>query len=71
MEASPQYINELRVSQITGRAVQSLRNDRVAKRGIPYIKMGRSVRYDLRDVIRFMESRKVWTRDARRLTEDY
>ena len=29
------------------------------RKGIPYVKMNRSVRYALSDVIRFMESRKV------------
>ncbi len=55
------YINEKEVARITGRKVQTLRNDRNRGRGLPYIKMGRSVRYSLEDVIRFMESRKIAT----------
>ena len=59
MEKLPQYINERKVSEITGRALPTLRNDRHNKRGIPYCKVGRSVRYALMDVISFMKSRKI------------
>ena len=55
------YIDEKEVARITGRGLQTLRNDRHCGRGLPYIKMGRSVRYSLEDVIRFMESRKIAT----------
>ena len=63
MTPETRYVNENQVSKITGRAVQSLRNDRFLKKGIPYIKVGRSVRYDLRDVVDFMESRRIDTRN--------
>ena len=63
MTPETRYVNENQVSKITGRAVQSLRNDRFLKKGIPYIKVGRSVRYDLRDVIDFMESHRIDTRN--------
>jgi predicted DNA-binding transcriptional regulator AlpA len=55
------YIDEKEVSRITGRGLQTLRNDRHRGRGLPYIKMGRSVRYSFEDVINFMESRKITT----------
>lgn len=54
-----EYINEKEVSEIIGRALPTLRNDRHRRRGIPYVKIGRSVRYALRDVIAFMEDRKI------------
>jgi len=41
--------------------LSSLRNDRFIERGIPYIKIGRSVRYSLEDVLRFMEEHKIQT----------
>ena len=63
METENKYITEKEVAHITGRALQSLRNDRFLRRGIPYIKMGRSVRYSYGDVIAFMESRKIETED--------
>ena len=57
----PQYITEQEVSAITSRAIPTLRNDRHLKRGIPYCKISRSVRYKLQDVIDFMEGKKIQT----------
>jgi predicted DNA-binding transcriptional regulator AlpA len=56
------YIKEKEVARITGRGLQTLRNDRHRGRGLPYIKMGRSVRYSLEDVIAYMEARKIEVR---------
>jgi hypothetical protein len=61
MDSPKQYLTEKEVSPITRRALSTLRNDRSCGRGIPYIKVGRSVRHDLADVIRFMEEHKVQT----------
>jgi predicted DNA-binding transcriptional regulator AlpA len=63
MEAkvTARYLNERQVSKITGRALSTLRNERSKRRGIPYSKIGRSVRYNIKDVIQFMESRKIET----------
>jgi hypothetical protein len=61
MDSPKQYVTEREVNLITRRALSTLRNDRSSGRGIPYIKVGRSVRYDLADVIRFMEQHKVQT----------
>ena len=44
------YISEKELSAMTGRALQTLRNDRFNGRGFPYIKLGKSVRYD-REVV--------------------
>lgn len=57
-----QYIIEEKVSDMTGIALSTLRNDRLYKRRIPYYKIGRSVRYDQADVITFMESCKIKTK---------
>jgi hypothetical protein len=59
MEAK--YLNEVQVAEITGRALSTLRNERFCRRGIRYIKIGRSVRYDYTDVVRYMESHKIET----------
>lgn len=61
MQNNAKYVDERAVSQITGRALATLRNDRYVGQGIPYVKMGRSVRYRLDDVINYMESHKVKT----------
>jgi hypothetical protein len=55
------YLTEKDVKKITQRALPTLRNDRHRGKGIPYMKIGRSVRYNIQDVIDFMESRKVLT----------
>ena len=59
--ATTRYLNEVQVSDMTGRALSTLRNERSRNEGIPYIKIGRSVRYDLADVICFMDSHKIMT----------
>ena len=53
------YLNEKQLSEFTGIAVQTLRNWRQLRRGFPYSKVGRAVRYSVTDVEQFMESRKV------------
>jgi len=58
------YLKEVEVSQMTGLALPTLRNHRAARKGIPYVKMQKSVRYDLSDVIAFMDSNKVKTNTA-------
>jgi len=63
MENLPKYIDEKVVSEITGRALPTLRNDRHNRRGLPYSKFGRSVRYSLEDVVDFMESKKIVPED--------
>ena len=55
------YIKEKEVARITGRALPTLRNDRHHRRGIPYCKIGRSVRYCIDDVIAYMEAHKIKT----------
>ena len=58
---SKKYIPEKELSAMTGRALQTLRNDRFNGRGFPYIKMGRSIRYDEEVAIAIMEQSKVAT----------
>ena len=56
-----QLIDEKQVSEIIGRGLQSLRNDRCKNIGIPFYKIGKSVRYRLDEVIQYAESRRVET----------
>jgi predicted DNA-binding transcriptional regulator AlpA len=53
------YLTEKQVSEVTGIAVQTLRNWRQLRRGFPYSKVGRAVRYSTADVEEFMEVRRV------------
>ena len=64
MKEFPRYLTEIEVSRITGRALSTLRNERSKGQGTPYIKIGRSVRYSLTDVIDWMESKKLITKDT-------
>lgn len=57
------FINETDVSAITSLSVQTLRNWRFQGKGIPYVKAGRSVRYQYQDVITYMEERKILPRE--------
>jgi hypothetical protein len=47
------------VSELLKRAEQTLANDRFAGRGLPYVKIGRSVRYKLVDILALVESRYI------------
>ena len=56
---SQKFVNDKVVSKITGRAIQTLRNDRFMGKGIPYVKLGRQVVYDVSDIYEFMDRRKI------------
>lgn len=57
------YLTEKQVSEMTGLALPTLRNDRFLGRRLPYIKIGKAVRYNEDDVIAFMEAHKIRTSD--------
>jgi hypothetical protein len=59
MNDQVKYVNEVKVAELTGMALATLRNHRWMGRGIPYIKFGRSVRYSLQSVESFMQERTV------------
>jgi hypothetical protein len=52
-------VNETQAAEILGRAVQTLRNDRHLCQGPPYIKIGRSVRYQIRDLLNYLENHRI------------
>jgi len=53
------YYTEKDVEAITGRKIPTLRKDRFHRRGIPYLKVGRQVRYKPTDVEAFMDACRV------------
>ncbi len=57
------YLTEKQVAEFSSIAVQTLRNWRQTRKGFPYIKVGRSVRYAVNDVEAFMEARRVRTEE--------
>ena len=59
------YLNEQETATLAGRSVNTLRNERHVRRGLPYLKVGgRSIRYKLQDVLAFMEGRRISFEDA-------
>ena len=56
-------LTEKRLSEITGLALQTLRNQRHQRRGIPYIRLGSglraAIRYDLQDVELFLQKHRI------------
>jgi len=53
------WIEPREVERISGKKLQTLANERHDGRGIPYYKVGRSVRYKLSDVLAFMERHRI------------
>ena len=51
-------VDELEVSRITGRSVNSLRRDRLLGTGISFIKIGALVRYDPQDIRDYIQQNK-------------
>ncbi len=54
-----QALNETRVAELMGLAVQTLRNWRYLRKGPPYLKIGRSVRYKSDDIDNYLTSKKI------------
>lgn len=56
-------INEKRLAEITGLALQTIRNHRFERKGVPYIRLGGekrgSIRYDLRDVEAYIAKHRI------------
>ena len=48
-------LNETETAKMMGFAVQTLRNWRSLRKGPPYMKLKRSVRYDLKEVMEYMK----------------
>ena len=53
-----QLLDETELSRITGRSVASLRRDRLLRRGIPFVKLGRLVKYSPADVRAVIEKNR-------------
>ncbi len=55
----PTYLTTKEVAKMIDRAEQTLANDRHKCQGLPYIKIGRSIRYLLTDVNDFMDMHRI------------
>ena len=61
METTALYLTETETSELTSIPLSTLRNHRFERRGLPYIKLNRSVRYKTTDVVEYMDARRVET----------
>lgn len=52
-------VNEKIAADILDVGVQSLRNDRSHHRGMPYVKIGRSVRYLMSDIESYLQTNRI------------
>lgn len=55
----PRWIDEKEYCRIRGCALQTARNERFQRRGPPYYKFGRQVRYRLDEVLKWLEAGRV------------
>ena len=55
-------IKEKMVSELTGMSLATLRNHRWLGKGIPYIKIGRSVRYKESEIMAYLDQLKNQTK---------
>ena len=53
------WLTEKAVSQLTGISISTLQKARFFRKGIPYSKIGRSVRYSIKDVQAFMAAHMI------------
>lgn len=53
------WLSEKEVAQLTGISVSTLQKNRFYRRGIPYSKVGRLVRYALKDVEAYLWAHQV------------
>lgn len=54
-----QAIDERQAASILCRSVQTLRNERFLGKGCPYVKLGRSVRYLIRDIEGYLQRNRI------------
>ena len=58
-DSIPEVTTEYGAAKILGKSVQTLRNERHLRKGCPYIKMGRSVRYRVDDLLDYLEKHRI------------
>ncbi|NCC52636.1 MAG: DNA-binding protein [Spartobacteria bacterium] len=52
------YLTEQQLAELTGRSVKSWQRDRIRGGGVPFIRCGGKILYDMEDVSAWMNSRK-------------
>lgn len=59
METQDRYVNDIEAAKILASSPQTLRNWRHLRKGPPYTKRGRMVRYLVRDLLDFMAACRI------------
>jgi len=59
IDISKKFLNEKEVSELTGFALPTIRNWRFLRKGPSYIRVGRSIRYELNEVLSYMRKHSV------------
>ena len=59
----PLYVSDRQLSPIINAKPPTLRNWRCQRKGPPYVKLGRSVRYSIPEVLAWMERMKIVPED--------
>lgn len=58
-EQIPQVVDEHKAAEILCKSVQTLRNERHIRKGCPYVKLGRSVRYLISDLQKYLLKNRI------------
>jgi excisionase family DNA binding protein len=58
MDSFSNLIDSKQAAQLLGCTKRKLENDRIKGGGIPFIKIGRLVRYDRQDLLEFIQAHK-------------
>jgi hypothetical protein len=53
------YVNDVKAAEIIGSKAQTLRNWRHLRKGPPYIKKGRMIRYRVQDLYDYMSAGRI------------
>jgi hypothetical protein len=56
---TPRLLDTRQTATMVKKSPNSLRNERAARIGLPYIKFGRRVLYDLNDIVAYLAARKI------------
>jgi excisionase family DNA binding protein len=62
---TPTLLSADEVAQLTGLSIDTLAQWRSQRRGIPYLKIGRAIRYDLTDVQNYLRGCRVSVSDSK------
>ncbi len=59
MNLGKELLKETEVARLLNCHVQSLRNSRFSGKGLPFYKIGKSVRYDPADIERYLQDHRI------------